>query len=102
MKKIVKSFTLYFALLSLLIIYMHYIGYDSKNIILIHTNPVLSNLQYTDFAKHVLNSGPIINCRTISGSISLFWYIAQFITFILYGIICDLLKFIIKKLIRTK
>jgi hypothetical protein len=100
MKRILTSFTFYFVLLSIFTIYMHYVGYDSKNIMLIHLNLILSQLQYTDFAKNVLNSGPLVNCKTISGSISVYWYIAQFITFIFYGIICDFFKLVIKKLTR--
>lgn len=81
---------------------MHYIGYDSKNITLIHLNPILSKLQYNDFAKDVLNSGPLVNCRTISGEISIYWYIAQFITFIFYGMVFDFIKLVIKKLAREQ
>lgn len=102
MKKILKSFTFYFMLMSLFMIYMQYVGYDSKNIILIHLNPILSKLQYTDFAESVLNSGKLVNCRTISGSISIYWYIAHFITFIIYGMIFDFIKTIIKRLARQQ
>ena len=100
MKKILKSFTFYFMLLSLFIIYMHYVGYDSKNIMLIHLNPILSELQYTNFAKEVLNSGRLVYCRTISGQISIYWYVAQFITFIFYGMIFDFIKMIVKRLVQ--
>jgi len=77
-------------------IYMHYIGNDPKNIVLIHLNLILSKLQYTDFGKNILNSGPLVKCRTIRGEISVYWYIAHFITFIFYGIVFDFIKFLIK------
>lgn len=97
MKKIFKSFTFYFALASLLIIYTHYIGRDCYGIILISLNPVLSFLCYTPFADKVLNTGIQVSCGSLLGKIYINWYIAHFITFTLFGIILDSLKILIKK-----
>lgn len=92
-----KSFTFYFIVLSVFIILGHYVGGDSKNIALIHFNPILSKLQYTSFGKHYLNSGPIVYCNTISGKISVYWYVAQFITSVFYGAVLDFIKLMVKK-----
>ena len=100
LKTIFTSFIFYFMLLSLGAIYTHYSGGDSKGIVLIWLNPILSKLCYTSFAENVLSAGPMIKCDTIAGEISLYWYIAHFITFVIYGGILDLLKFIIKKVLR--
>lgn len=98
MKKIFKSFTFYFMLVSILIIYMHYIGQDSKSIVLIGLNPILNSLANTTFADNILDTGIQVSCNTIMGTISINWYIAHFITFTLFGVILDSLKLIIKKL----
>ncbi len=44
MKKIFKSFTLWFVIVAILEIYMHQIGQDSKSIVLIYLNPVLRTI----------------------------------------------------------
>ena len=98
MKKVLRSFTFYFMLLSLFMIYMHYVGQDSKNIMLIHFNLILSKLQYNNLARDILNSGSVVKCRMISGNISVYWYFAHFITFITYGIVLDYVKLVMEKL----
>ena len=97
-KRVFKSFTFYFLLVSLLIIYMHYIGQDSKSIVLIGLNPILNSLANTSFAHNILDSGFQVSCNTIMGTISIYWYLAHFITFGLFGVILDSLKLIIKRL----
>jgi hypothetical protein len=99
-KTILTSFTFYFIFLSLLTIYTHYSGGDSKSIGLIWLNPILNNLCYTDFADNVLMQGPIIKVDTIAGEISVYWYVAHLITFIFYGAVLDGFKALIKLLLR--
>lgn len=48
MKKIIKSFTFWFFLIALFEIYMHQIGQDSKSIVLIGLNPILSIISRVD------------------------------------------------------
>lgn len=97
MKKIIKSFTFCFLLIVLFEIYMHQIGQDSKSIILISLNPILSIISDTDSFFVFMNSGMQIPCRTITGSISIYWYIASILSFLIYGIILDLIRIIISK-----
>ena len=99
MKKILKSFTFYFIILSFLMIYLHQIGQDSKSIVLISFNPILNLLAQSDTAREFMNSGMQITCRTITGSISIFWYIGSVVTFILYGLIFDFIKYLFKKIL---
>ena len=68
MKNIFKSFTFYFMLLSVLLIYNQYIGYDSKNIILIGLNPMLNILMNMDSFRELVNSGPFIDSNTFMQS----------------------------------
>lgn len=103
MKKIVKSFTFWFLLIALFEIYMHQIGQDSKSIVLIGLNPILSIISRTDSFLVFMDSGMQIPCRTIMGSISIYWYIASILSFLIYGIILDLIKAIICKIVhKTK
>ncbi len=99
MKKILKSFTFYFVLISFLIIYLHQIGQDSKSIVLISFNPILDIISKSDVGREFMNLGIQIPSRTILGSISIFWYIGSVITFIIYGLIFDLIKYLIKKVL---
>ncbi|MBY2478835.1 MULTISPECIES: hypothetical protein [Clostridioides] len=103
MKKIVKSFTFWFLLIALFEIYMHQIGQDSKSIVLISLNPILSIISRTDSFLVFMDSGMQIPCRTIMGSISIYWYIASILSFLIYGIILDLIRVIISKIVhKTK
>lgn len=95
-KKIFKLFTTYFVLLSLLIIYAHYKGQDSIGLILFGLNPILYNLRYTDFANEFLNTGPTITCGSLAGEISIYWYVAHLFSFVIYGLIIDTMRLIIK------
>lgn len=103
MKKIAKSFTFWFLLIALFEIYMHQIGQDSKSIVLIGLNPILSIISRTDSFLVFMDSGMQIPCRTIMGSISIYWYIASMLSFLIYGIILDLIRVIISKIVhKTK
>ncbi|MTI64976.1 MAG: hypothetical protein FH753_00040 [Firmicutes bacterium] len=98
MKRVFKSFTFYFLLLSLIIIYINLIGRDSKNILLIYFNPLLNELAHIDSLRDFLNSGPPINSNSFSMGTTLFWYIGNFITCIFYGLFLDGIKLSLKKL----
>ncbi|ROR29304.1 hypothetical protein EDD66_103240 [Mobilisporobacter senegalensis] len=97
-KKIIKSFTFWFVIISLLMIYMHYEGRDSKSIVLIYFNPILLRLSRMDFTRDFMNSGPLIACNTILGNISIYWYIGHIISAIIYGGIFDAFRWIFIKL----
>ena len=96
-KKVFRSFTVFFLLASLHIIYTHYKGQDSHGIVLFELNPILSNLRYTDFANNYIRTGPKIPSGSLEGDISIFWYVAHFISFALYGLILDSIRLGIKK-----
>lgn len=99
MKKIFTSFTFWLLILSLFLIYIHQIGQDSFNIILIGLNPILSFISNFKEATIIMDSGLHIPCNTVAGSISLYWYIGVVITFLLYGALIDLIK---AKIIKNK
>lgn len=98
MKKVIKSFTFWFILIALFEIYMHQIGQDSKSIVLIGLNPILSAISRTDSLLAFMNSGIQLPCRTIMGSISVYWYIACILSFLVYGVILDWVRAIVSKL----
>lgn len=98
MKKVIKSFTFWFLLIALFEIFMHQIGQDSKSIVLIHINPILSTITRTDSFFIFMDSGIRIPCRTIMGSISIYWYMASIMSFLVYGAILDLIRAIVSKI----
>lgn len=84
-------------------IYMHQIGRDPKSIVLIGLNPILSAISRTDNGLAFMNSGMQLPCRTIMGSISIYWYIACIFSFLVYGAILDWVRLVVSKLAhRTK
>lgn len=89
MKKLIKSFTFWFIILAILEIYMHQVGQDSKNIMLIYMNPILKIMSYSDVGSEFMNSGLQIPAKTIMGHISIYWYMGSIITFMIYGLILD-------------
>lgn len=81
--------------MSVLLIYNQYIGYDSKNIILVYFNLIL-NIQFNiDSFREFINSGPTIKSNTILRETSIYLYISHFITFMIYGLIFDYLKILL-------
>jgi hypothetical protein len=102
MKKVFRSFTIYFLIASLLIIYNHYKGQDSHGIVLFELNPILSNLRYTDFANNYIKTGPQVASGSLQGDISIFWYFSHFISFALYGLILDSIRAVIMKYSKQK
>lgn len=98
MKKVYKSFAFWFLWVSVLDIVMHQIGQDSKSIGLIEFNPILNMIADSDALYSFMNSGLQVSCNTITGQISIYWYIGSVITFIIYGAILDCIKWSIRHL----
>lgn len=92
MRKIFKSCTFWFLLLGLFIIYMHQIGQDSFSIVLFGVNPILAAFADSKIGSMIMDSGVQIQCNTVAGSISVYWYIGTMITFFLYGGIIDFIR----------
>lgn len=101
LKLLITSFTFWFVVLSLLIIWNHYSGGDSKSIVLIYFNVILEGISLNDVGRELMNSGPEISAKTILGEISVYWYIAHLLSFILYGAVLDGIKAVFKLLLRT-
>ena len=99
-KKVFHSFTFYFLLASLLIIYTHYRGQDPYGIVLFQLNPILCNLIHTEFANNYIKTGPKIASGSLQVDISVFWYAWHFISFALYGLILDSIRLGIKRYSR--
>ncbi|WP_152890909.1 hypothetical protein [Clostridium tarantellae] len=86
MRKIFKTFTFWFFIISILIILNNILGNDDKNILLIGLNPILNAVVYVEpFRSIIWNDGPNFNM-----------YIAHLLTFIIYGGIIDSIIAIIK------
>ena len=99
MKKVMKSFTFWFLLLSVFEILMHQIGQDSKSIVLIRFNPVLRMIADSQGSlNNLMNSGWQVPCNTITAHISIYWYIGSFVTFLFYGVVLDVIKILFHKL----
>lgn len=96
MKKIFKSFTFWFLILAVLEIYMHQIGQDSKSIVLIYLNPILRAMSRSDIVRDFMNSGLQVSSGSIIGHISIYWYIGSIVTFIIYGLILDVFKCLLR------
>lgn len=92
MKKVFKAFLFWFILVAVLEIFMHQIGQDSKSIVLIGLNPILNVIADSDALNSFMNSGLQVSCNTIEGQISIYWYVGAVITFIIYGLILDCIK----------
>mgnify|MGYP000039172010 CR=1 FL=1 len=98
MKKIFKSFVFWFIILAVLEIYMHQIGQDSKSIVLIHLNPILKIISRSDMLSAFMNSGLQVSSGTIVGHISIYWYIGSIVTLIIYGLILDAFRYLLRRL----
>ena len=102
MKKVIKSFTFWLLLIAVLEIIMHQIGQDSKSIVLIRFNPILNMIADSDgFLHNLIESGSHIPCNTISGQISIYWYLGSVLTLTIYGALFDCIKWLIHHL-RSK
>lgn len=100
MKKLFKSFVFWFFILAILEICMHQIGQDSKSIVLIYLNPVLRIISRSDIGRDFMNSGSQVSSRTIMGYISIYWYIGSVVTNIIYGLIFDGLRYVLRSITR--
>lgn len=90
MKKIFKSFTFWFFIISIFIILINFMGYDYKNILLIGFNPIINILVYQEsFRNAIWSDGPNYNM-----------YIIHLFTFLIYGGIIDILAFPIKVMVK--
>lgn len=98
MKKIIKSFTFWCLVLSVFEIFMHQIGQDSKSIVLIRFNPLLNIIADSQGSLSILmDAGWKVPCNTITGQISIYWYMGSVLTFLLYGIVLDGIKVLFYK-----
>lgn len=102
MKKLIKSFTFWFIILAILEIYMHQIGQDSKNIMLIYLNPILKRISYSDIGSKFMNLGLQIPAKTIMGYISIYWYIGSIVTFMMYGLILDSFRYLFIRIFNDR
>ena len=75
-KKMVKIFTFWFALLGVVIVVFNLLNFDDMNIVMIGLNPILNILSSSSFRP----TTPYI------------WYILSLITMTLYGLVLDALK----------
>jgi len=96
-KRFFKSFTFKFMLLSLALIYLQINGRDTKSLLLIEMNVILNYLVDLDSVRIVLDSGPMIESKTMSRATSLYVYVLHFLSFIIYGLAFDVIKKIIKR-----
>ena len=102
MTRLLKSFTFWFLLVSIFEILMHLIGQDSKSIVLIRLNPLLTRIADSEGLYSFMQSGFQVSCNTIEGHISIYWYIGSVITFIIYGAIFDCIKWGVRHLGRRR
>ncbi len=92
MKKILGTFTFWFVLVALILIVLHILGLDKDSNLLIGSSPLV-RLISIDF----MNSGLKIPIMGSEMNFSIFWYIGTLISFIIYGLIFDIIYKLIKK-----
>jgi len=95
MKKIQKSFVLLGIIISLIIILIYHLGFDNNASLLIGFNPILLFLR-RNFLD-LMNSGFRITNQTDAGSISIYWYLASIISFIIYGFLLEVIRRLLRK-----
>ena len=83
MKKIIKSFTFWFALLGVIVVILNILKLDDMNILMIGLNPILNLLSSSE--------------ADIS-SIPYLWHILSLVTMVAYGLALDGAKYLIKVL----
>lgn len=77
---------------------MHQVGQDSKSIVLIGFNPLLNMIADSQIPLYdLMDSGWQVPCNTITGQISIYWYIGSVLTFLLYGLLLDGIKMLFRK-----
>lgn len=103
MKKLLKSFTFWCLVISILEILMHQIGQDSKSIMLIRFNPLLRMIADSQGSLYnLMDSGRQVSCNTVTGQISVYWYFGSAITFVFYGVVLDEIKMVSHKIKKMK
>lgn len=83
MKKIIKSFTFWFALLGVIVVILNILKLDDMNILMIGLNPILNLLSSSE--------------ADIS-AIPYLWHILSLVTMVAYGLALDGAKYLIKVL----
>jgi hypothetical protein len=101
-EKTFRSFVFWSIILAVLEIYMHQIGQDSKSIVLIHLNPVLRIISRSDIVSAFMNSGLQVSSGTIIGHISIYWYIGSIVTLIIYGLILDGFRYLLRRISNSQ
>ena len=81
MKKIIKSFTFWFALLGVIVVILNILKLDDMNILMIGLNPILNLLSSSE--------------ADIS-AIPYLWHILSLVTMVAYGLALDGAKYLIK------
>ena len=84
MKKIIKSFTFWFAIVGIIGIILSLVSFDDISLF-IGLNPILNALSSSKACCDIINSTPYL------------WYILSMITMIGYGLVIDALKNLIRK-----
>ena len=79
-KKMVKIFAFWFALLGVVIVVFNLLNFDDMNIVMIGLNPILTILSSSSFSP----TTPYI------------WHILSLITMTLYGLVLDALRLAFK------
>lgn len=98
---LLRKFTFWLSLLSILICLNNYWGNDDKNILLIGLNPVLNYMVYKEPFRHWIFNFESAKLAADSSSIRLYYrvYLIHFFSFFLIGIIID---FVIRLVRRSK
>lgn len=90
MKKIIKSFSFWFAIISIVIILVDLLGILNMEYLLTTFNPLIENTIYREpFRSYMLNNGPTIDLYSIN-----------FLTYLLYGLIIDGVEWSIKVIVK--
>lgn len=84
MKNMLKSFTFWFVVAGIVVVWYNLSGQDDKNIIMVGLNPILVALD-----------NPV--CRSILNEIPYSWHLLSLASMTLYGILLDLIRRIIRK-----
>ncbi|MCL2521797.1 MAG: hypothetical protein FWE36_02945 [Erysipelotrichales bacterium] len=95
MKKLQKSFVFWGIVISLIIILLYHLGFDANASLLIGFNPILLFLQRNFLDS--MNSGYQITNQTSNGSISIYWYLASVISFMIYGLLLEVIRKMLRK-----
>ncbi len=101
-KTLALSFIFWLVVLSILTIYNHYSGGDSKSIVLISLHPVLSPLARTDWSREWLNAGRIVPAATVTRAFSVRWYYAHLACAVTAGAALDGIKLLVLRLLRKR